>query len=124
MGSNTAVLERPVSSLHDADMEEARLVSGLLAGEAEEPNDDLLALYQSEVADHAEALDEDSHAEPAAEAEEAAEDEYVPEPVRPDRDEELHLWMSRARVAQLLTADEEIRLARAVQRGDKRAKDK
>src|SRR5205814_8018813 len=37
---------------------------------------------------------------------------------------ELHLWMSRARVAQLLTADEEIRLARAVQRGDKRAKDK
>lgn len=43
---------------------------------------------------------------------------------RSDRDEELHLWMSRARGAQLLTADEEVRLAKAVQRGDMRAKDK
>ncbi len=39
-------------------------------------------------------------------------------------DESLQVWMSRARGAQLLTADEEIRLARAVQRGDKAAKDK
>ncbi len=39
-------------------------------------------------------------------------------------DESLQVWMSRARGAQLLTAEEEIRLAKAVQRGDKAAKDK
>ncbi len=39
-------------------------------------------------------------------------------------DESLQVWMCRARGAQLLTAEEEIRLAKAVQRGDKAAKDK
>jgi RNA polymerase primary sigma factor len=124
MSSGSAVLERPVSSLRESELDENRLVSGLLAGDSEEPSDDLLALYQSGVGHDSDALDEDTVTEPIAEAEEAADEEYEPEPVRHDRDEELHLWMSRARVAQLLTADEEIRLARAVQRGDKRAKDK
>jgi RNA polymerase primary sigma factor len=42
----------------------------------------------------------------------------------PRNDESLQIWISRARGAQLLTAEQEIKLALAVQRGDKDAKDK
>ena len=81
----------------------------------EEPADGLLALTN--------ALDDDAAQPALEEAEDTAEAEYGAEPpARPD-EEEIHLWVSRARGAQLLTADEEVRLAKRVQRGDKRAKD-
>src|SRR5690242_4273553 len=117
MGSTTAVLERPASPLSDL---KENLLGELHEEDSEEPLDDspsedLLAMYER--AETAPVDDE------SGESAETTEEEYA-EPVREERDEELHVWMSRARVAQLLTADEEIRLARAVQRGDKRAKDK
>src|SRR5256714_13237211 len=124
MSSEAAVLERPSSAVREEEAsEETRLIG--FAPEAEEPHDEFLAILDSG-APTTSAVVVDSAVPPpapAAEAEEAAEDEYV-EPPRSDKDEDLQIWMSRARVAQLLTADEEIRLARAVQRGDKRAKDK
>jgi RNA polymerase primary sigma factor len=81
----------------------------------EEPADGLLSLTN--------ALDDDAAQPDLEEAEETAEAEYsAAPPPRPD-DEEIHIWVSRARGAQLLTADEEVRLAKRVQRGDKRAKD-
>ncbi|MDE2125179.1 MAG: sigma-70 family RNA polymerase sigma factor [Armatimonadetes bacterium] len=98
----------------------------------EEPNEEILHLYEAGAAS-AEAAFEPAVAH-------VAEPIPVPEPTvthhRAPRtraseetdhsrhDETLHLWMSRAKGAQLLTADEEIRLARAVQNGDKVAKDK
>jgi RNA polymerase primary sigma factor len=130
MSSNSAVLERPRSSDRETSLQDEDIVSELVEEEVEEsfgdePNDDLLNIYESSVTHQGGVLEEDVVAAPlmqAVEREEAAE-EYAQER-RSTRDEDLHLWMSRARVAQLLTADEEIRLARAVQRGDKRAKDK
>ncbi|HLY66054.1 MAG TPA: RNA polymerase sigma factor RpoD [Chloroflexota bacterium] len=118
--------------MHDEVLDEHEMGADLNEEEAEEsfgdePNDDLLNIYESSVAHQGGVLEEDVVAAPlmaAIEAEEAVEDEYAMQEQRSARDEDLHLWMSRARVAQLLTADEEIRLARAVQRGDKRAKDK
>ena len=98
----------------------------------EEPNEELLHLYEAGTAAAEAAF------EPVAAH--VAEPLPIPEPAvvhhRAPRarasedndhsrnDETLHLWMSRAKGAQLLTADEEIRLARAVQKGDKVAKDK
>src|SRR5579875_3132422 len=93
-----------------------------------EPNDELMRLYDSEKAV--------AKADPLFPDEE--EPEAIPVPhldqevgVAPDpveetihHDETVQLWMSRARGAQLLTAEEEVQLARAVQRGDKQAKDK
>ncbi len=130
MSSNSAVLERPLPSSREVESNEEESAADLVEEEVEEsfvdePNDDLLNIYESSVAHQGGVLEEDVVAAPimqAIEREEAAE-EYAAER-RSNRDEDLHLWMSRARVAQLLTADEEIRLARAVQRGDKRAKDK
>ena len=126
--SSTAVMDRPLG-LSDSILE-----SGVVAepaddeveeGYTDEPNDDLLNIYESSVSGSGGDIDEDVTAEPIMQAEASVEEEYVHEErARAGRDEDLHLWMSRARVAQLLTADEEIRLARAVQRGDKRAKDK
>src|ERR1051326_6073305 len=106
MSSGSAVLERPVSSLRESELDENRLVSGLLVGESDGPSDDLLALYQSGVGHDSDVMDEEASGEPLAEAKGAGDEECGPEPIRHDRDEELRLWMSRARVAQLLTADE------------------
>jgi RNA polymerase primary sigma factor len=132
MSSKGAVLERPLSSVHDNDNVDDDLNGGEVEVEeaegsfGDEPNDDLLNIYESSVAHQGGVLEEDVVAAPLMEAVETDEhtEEYAQEQRRSTRDEDLHLWMSRARVAQLLTADEEIRLARAVQRGDKRAKDK
>src|SRR5437879_6002057 len=128
MSSSAAVLERPLTSIREAALEESGLAPGLVSDETddqlvESSAEELLALYE-DGSNQTEALDDDHAEERIAEAQEAAEEEYAEPPARPERDEELQIWMSRARVAQLLTADEEIRLARAVQRGDKRAKDK
>src|SRR5947208_2952219 len=126
MSSSAAVLERPLTSIREAALEEPGLAPGLVSDETddqlvESSAEDLMALYE-DGSHQTEALDDDHAEERIAEAQEAAEEEYAAEPpARPERDEELQIWMSRARVAQLLTADEEIRLARAVQRGDKRA---
>jgi RNA polymerase primary sigma factor len=129
MSSNSAILERPTTPSGE-QTEDRELDTELAQEEVEEsfgdePNDDLLNIYESSVAHQGGVLEDDVAAAPLMEAEETVEDEYTREErERASRDEDLHLWMSRARVAQLLTADEEIRLARAVQRGDKRAKDK
>lgn len=136
MSSNT-VLERPVLPLaHEAILQEDHLAAEFVGGIvtefeepgveepfADEPNDDLLNIYENVVVRDGSVLGGENTT-PMLEAEEVIEDEYVVKETRSERDEDLNLWMSRARVAQLLTADEEIRLARAVQRGDKRAKDK
>ncbi len=94
-----------------------------------EPSDDLLHLYDVSLADS----DTDVEASYAFTTPVAV---VTSRPKSPSRasyhdehdthraDESLHLWMCRARGAQLLTASEEIRLAKAVQRGDKAAKDK
>jgi RNA polymerase primary sigma factor len=128
MSSTSGVLERP-TALAPSHTDEKDLSVEVVEEEAEEtfsdePNDDLLNIYESAVSRQGGVLEEDVAAAPMMEADEAAEEEYVAAQERAARDEDLHLWMSRARVAQLLTAEEEIRLARAVQRGDKRAKDK
>jgi hypothetical protein len=94
----------------------------------QEPNDELLHLYDSEIATAgAFAVAEPERDECLADVTEAA----IAVPARSRvlanetdtrrHDESLQIWMSRARGAQLLTAEEEIRLARAVQRGDKQA---
>lgn len=80
-------------------------------GYVDEPSEEILNL--------ADALDDDESLVP--DGEDALQDDERGEPVR--HDEDVSLWMSKARGAQLLTADEEVRLAKAVQRGDKRAKD-
>lgn len=123
MSSSAAVLERPTSSL--TDLKPGSLIAEIPEDEVEEaledsPSEDLLSMYERGDAAPAHALEDEAIADTA----EHVDEEYVVEPTREERDEELHVWMSRARVAQLLTAEEEIRLARAVQRGDKRAKDK
>ncbi len=89
----------------------------------EEPSDDLLHIFENSVVPE-DALETDDVTERIMDHEDHHDNEYELEDHHEDREEELHLWMSRAKVAHLLTADEEIRLARAVQRGDKRAKDK
>jgi RNA polymerase primary sigma factor len=127
MSSNNAVLERP--ALRGAVLDAEELVPDYADEEpeepfGEEPNDDLLNIYESSVA-HQEGVLDDEPAAPALRASaDVVEEEYAVEESHSDRDEDLHLWMSRARVANLLTADEEIRLARAVRNGDKRAKDR
>src|ERR1051326_76599 len=133
MSSNSAVLERPTSiPARGSELIDTEVVADQHEDEVEEtlldePNDDLLNIYESSVANQGGVLEEDVVAAPLMQAievdEAAAEEEYAREQ-KAAREEDLHLWMSRARVAQLLTADEEIRLARAVQRGDKRAEDK
>jgi RNA polymerase primary sigma factor len=132
MSSNSGVLERPTDALRDKTHGETELDTELIEDEveteevlADEPNDDLLNIFESSVSDRGGDIEEDYVAAPIMEAEESIADQYASARTsRASRDEELHLWMSRTRASQLLTANEEIRLARAVQRGDKRAKDK
>jgi RNA polymerase primary sigma factor len=97
----------------------------------QEPNDEILHLYDTEIGTSGNfAVAEPDRDECLADVTETT----IAVPARARvlatetdtrrHDESLQIWMSRARGAQLLTADEEIRLARAVQRGDKQAKDK
>lgn len=131
MSDDTAILERPQS--HRPSSSERPLEAEVVEEDIEdsfdgEPSDDLLdTLMATEPA-----FGTPEPASPVATALSEPED-IAPDPVSrllagrdisPRNDESLQLWMSRARGAQLLTADEEIRLARAVQRGDKAAKDK
>ncbi len=139
MSNRPAVLERPTSqTLADAASDRSRQTD-LPEEDVEEsfehePNDDLLQLYDSTIVAASGAFHE--------EREEIPEPNHLDDPEigsmqavtvnrllsprddSPRNEESLQIWMSRARGAQLLTADEEIRLARAVQRGDKQAKDK
>lgn len=94
-----------------------------------EPNDELIRLYDSEKAiaktDPLFPDEEETEAIPAphlVDQEVGVALDPVEETLH--HDETVQLWMSRARGAQLLTAEEEVQLARAVQRGDKQAKDK
>ncbi len=94
-----------------------------------EPSDDLLHLYDVSLAEaDADAEPTFSFAAPvavvASRPKSSSRAAYHDEHDTHRADESLHLWMCRARGAQLLTASEEIRLAKAVQRGDKAAKDK
>ncbi len=94
-----------------------------------EPSDDLLHLYDVSLADtETDAEPSYSFSAPvavvASRPKSSSRAAYHDEHDSHRADESLHLWMCRARGAQLLTASEEIRLAKAVQRGDKAAKDK
>jgi RNA polymerase primary sigma factor len=90
-----------------------------------ELHDDAVVEYVDEPAESilglAEVLDDDGIEPTHAEVDEPVEDEYRAE--QPRHDEDVQLWLGRTRGAQLLTAAEEVRLARRVQRGDKGAKD-
>lgn len=118
--SNAAILERPTRALPESELHENGLASeDVVEDEAhenldEEPNDELLTL--------ADGIEDEPVAPPVHER--RHEDEYAAEERRHERDDDVQLWMSRARSAQLLTAAEEVYLARAVRRGDKRAKDR
>ncbi len=132
MNTKTAVLDRTQSRGRDA-----RLATGLADTDINEdepdesfdgePSDDLLTLYESDVVVEAAVYHEESSPSPTDDAD--IRTGSLPHLMHEENDshrneESLQVWMSRARGAQLLTADEEIRLARAVQRGDKQAKDK
>ena len=137
MSNNPAILDRPQHTAPDARFTRQPL-SELPEDDAEEgfdqePNDDLLHLYDSSMAQAEPAFDTNRNSATPADLESRTRDRHsrdtvnsllAPESDSPRNDESLQVWMSRARGAQLLTADEEIRLARAVQRGDKAAKDK
>jgi RNA polymerase primary sigma factor len=135
MSSKTAILDRQQSreSGRNIRYDSTALHSELPEEESDdafdrEPSEDLLHLYDAELAVASVAFTEGA-AEPALsgveeELEPVAAVNMLVEEETPRQDESLQIWMSRARGAQLLTADEEIRLARAVQRGDKQAKDK
>ena len=134
MSNKTAVLERPQVRTTDESSDARPLDTDLMEDEVEdsfdrEPSDDLLHLYDS----GAGAPDPEDGPPISASLRPAESPDHNMDAVKsllsedsenPRNDESLQVWMSRARGAQLLTADEEIRLARAVQRGDKQAKDK
>jgi len=133
MSNKLAVLERPHNRTRDDRFDESDVPTELPEDEAEdsfdrEPSDDLLHLYDSSLAaDVADA----AITPPTLNTRDIEEIDavavtnlLVDRNDNPRHDESLQVWMSRARGAQLLSADEEIRLARAVQRGDKQAKDK
>ncbi|MBC7529108.1 MAG: sigma-70 family RNA polymerase sigma factor [Chthonomonadaceae bacterium] len=129
MSNETAVLERStVRSATNADLNGAKTGVEVEDGFDQEPNDDLLHLYDS-------SLLAGENPEPILASSLRSTTERIPSSgvsallaqnpnANVRTDESLQVWMSRARGAQLLTADEEIRLAYAVQRGDKIAKDK
>jgi RNA polymerase primary sigma factor len=140
MSNKTAILERPNPRAQNA--RSTRFDSRPLASETDEeaedsfdqePGDELLHIYEDAILPPDETFQDDSH-EAVVSSALADEDEEIrsasvssllaDEDHSSRTDESLQVWMSRARGAQLLTAEEEIRLARAVQRGDKRAKDK
>jgi len=58
---------------------------------------------------------DDDLVEPSYEAELPAEDDYQPEQVHQD-DDEIHMWLGRTRSSNLLTAREEVQLARRVRK--------
>ncbi|HEV2474631.1 MAG TPA: sigma-70 family RNA polymerase sigma factor [Chthonomonadales bacterium] len=138
MSTKTAVLERPgTRQPKEADFDTAppatEIPEEVEDSFEEEPSDEVLHFYDNSIA----VADSGFHPpvpESAPPPELAPETSVatvmesrslLSEPAEsPRHDESLQVWMCRARGAQLLTADEEIRLARAVQRGDKAAKDK
>ena len=134
MTNKTAVLERPQTFARDTRTSPHPDDANLPEEDAEdsyerEPSDDLLQLYDSGIGAH----DGEESPSIAPPVNGSDEHEISVDPVKtllsddresPRNDESLQVWMSRARGAQLLTAEEEIRLAKAVQRGDKQAKDK
>lgn len=136
MSNKTAVLEMPPLRTRDARFSASPLSTDLPEEDAEdsfdrEPSDDLLQLYDrtSETAFREDS--EETVVMPTLDDADIEEMEVVAVTTlladrndHPRNDESLQVWMSRARGAQLLTAHEEIDLAYAVQRGDKRAKDK
>lgn len=135
MSANTPVLDRPQSHPTDDDCTLRRPREQAVPDDEiedifeREPSDDLLHLYVSGMT--SEDSEDTLPITPSLRGEEA-EDRgmevmksiLTDENDSPKHDESLQLWMSRARGAQLLTAEEEVRLARAVQKGDKLAKDK
>jgi RNA polymerase primary sigma factor len=121
MSSSTAVLERPRPSLLKGDSTDHNMTTEFIEEDVkdvfgDEPNDELISI--------ADVLEDEATDAPLGEVEDSVEDEYAVTAIRHERDEDVQVWVSRARSAQLLTSDEEIRLARAVRRGDKRAKDR
>lgn len=137
MSNNPAILDLPQFPAPEARFDN-RPLADLPEDEAEdgfdhEPNDDLLHLYDSSLESSEPAFDASHNAATPADLESRSNNRLSRDTVSnllstdsdsPRNDESLQIWMSRARGAQLLTAEEEIRLARAVQRGDKVAKDK
>jgi RNA polymerase primary sigma factor len=119
--SNAAVLERP-KVVPESELQEGAPDPGCCAavdqGAYVSATPEELFAIRSALAGHETQPQGAPAAAPAAERHYAA-------PERPhERDDDVQLWMSRARSAQLLTPEEEIHLARAVRRGDKRAKDR
>lgn len=134
MSNKTAVLERTQVRVPEERSGARTLDSDLMEEESEdtfdrEPSDDLLHLYDSgigtaEAEDGVPISSALRNSDRAEHSLDTVKSLLAEENDNPRNDESLQVWMSRARGAQLLTADEEIRLARAVQRGDKQAKDK
>lgn len=134
MSTKTAVLERSQTRTSRASSAGSDQESDLNEEEVDdtfdrEPAEDLLHLYDSGIVASDEVFHEEEAAapalpEPGAIPHRARRSTLAEDSESPRNEESLQVWMSRARGAQLLTADEEVRLARAVQRGDKQAKDK
>jgi RNA polymerase primary sigma factor len=140
MSNKTATLERPETGSRSRTSRELSrpLGTSLTDDEPEEsyepePGEDLLDIYNGNALSAEEGFDRELPDEAVVSVlpgmGHAHESSAVAQLLSGDahntrHDESLQLWMSRARGAQLLTADEEVRLARAVQRGDKTAKDK
>ena len=139
MSNITAVMDRPQARMRDPRVGAGTVDTELPEEDAEdgfdrEPSDDLLHLYDSSMVASDSSFREDAEVASVAPILNEAErpvlnvghtpHSIADERTSPRNEESLQVWMSRARGAQLLTADEEIRLARAVQRGDKQAKDK
>ena len=134
MSIKSAVLERPQSRNRDSMLDSRDQESDLVEEDVDdgydrESGEDMMHLYNGGLTgnDHDEVVPispalrgEDDHEISLRPAKRTHAEEHD----SPRNDESLQVWMSRARGAQLLTADEETRLARAVQRGDKQAKDK
>ena len=133
MSKETAVLERdaecPVED-PKSEVEAAREMTGEIEESFDaEPSDALLQLFDNSLVAEPPFANEprESTLSPSLRpnAENAPSSVLLNQASSHSRtDESLQVWMSRARGAQLLTAAEEIRLAYAVQRGDKVAKDK
>lgn len=137
MSNNSAILDRPQRNTA-APRLEPRPLSELPEDDADdgfdqEPNDDLLHLYDSSLPQNEPVFAVVPTAPTASDLETRASERLSRDTVSsllatdsdsPRNDESLQIWMSRARGAQLLTAREEIDLARRVQKGDKYAKDK
>jgi RNA polymerase primary sigma factor len=128
MSSKNVVLERNEHSIHDSEIDIHENLTSFCEEEAtetfcDEPNDEILTIFEQSAQTDVIFEGEDVSVQ-LMDHEDTHEHEYEPEDIPLDREEDLHHWMNRARVAHLLTPDEEKRLAKAVQRGDKRAKDK